>query len=77
MRSCGMGWRGLNAHVAMAMIALLCCAVSVRAESPKTATDRMPALIEQFSADREALAAAYTVRVSAGAPGADEEVPKR
>ena len=41
-----------------------CCALSTSAEPPKTAADRMPALIEQFSADREALAAAYTVRVS-------------
>ena len=64
MRSSGMGRRGLNAHVAMAMIALRCCALSASAEPPKTATDRMPALIEQFSADREALSAAYTVRVS-------------
>ena len=64
MRSCGVGRRGLNVLAPMALIVLLCCIADVSAETPKIAADRMPVLIEQFSADREALAAAYTVRVS-------------
>jgi hypothetical protein len=48
----------------MASIAFLYGAAGANGETPRTTADRMPALIEQFTADRNALAATYTVRVS-------------
>ena len=58
------GWRSLKIDVFAAMLTFLCCAVSTHGDAPRPAPDRMPAIIEEFTADREALAATYAVRVS-------------